>query len=470
MATLIVLVIILPILCAIFGFAFGIVAARWRSYVGKHNTYFQPSVKNNSAEVFCLEEIKIQTSSPCVELKHAASRNSSTQLATATATEDQFNIGLPPPGLAQIRTPVRHSSCDFFNLDSQQAKTPVNMIKPINRGLCAAAKPAHISTPYNTSQHGSPTAHLMGHLVRCASQAIDQIESRSVLHRLTSIDAAAGAETPFFAAPSPLPSGFLLSPAAGTDNPAFNTGADEIHMDEVDLISKLGGGSFGSVYCGAWRGAPVAIKYIRTRTDKADSLGGAIREVVLSKKLTHPNIVQTFSWTVLAQPSVLDDDDNRQSTERISDNNNSSRLDFGRNGSDASEIARLSYSFFHRNGSKEEEQEGAVTAAVTEVEELERYSIPAVWNNNATTSRAARSTPILKEQQKQQLRTTITKSESPSSSSSSITRGVKRRRTGLDSATPSPTTLGLDPRMDSFNSEEGFGSPVKKKRKKNIYI
>ncbi|KAL4513378.1 hypothetical protein Ndes2437B_g00589 [Nannochloris sp. 'desiccata'] len=434
----IVLIVILPILCAIFGFAFGFAAARWRSYVGKHKPYFQSS------------------------------------LVTGTSTEDQFNIGLPPLGLAQIRTPVRHSSGDFFNLDSQQAKTPVNMTTPLNRGTCVAAKPALGRTPYTTTRHGSPTAHLMGHLVRCASQAIDQIESRSVLQRLTSTDAAAGAETPFFAASSPMPSSFLLSPAAGTagvdqnnnqylhsnnnNSTAFSTGADEIHMDEVDLISKLGGGAFGSVYRGAWRGAPVAVKYIRTRTDKADSLGDAIREIVLSKKLTHPNIVQTFSWTVLAQPPVLDDED--KSIAGV--------LDFSRNESDVSEIAWLSYSLLHRNGSREEgerkQQEGAPTATVTtEAEELERYSIPAVWNNTASTTRAANSIPLIEEQQKQQLRTTTTKTGSPSSSSSSLTKGVKRRRTGLDSAIPSPTTLGLDPRMDSFNSEEGFGSPVKKK-------
>jgi len=476
MATLILLVVILPILCATFGFAFGIAAAgRWRSYVGKHETFFQPSEKNNSVGLSSLEEISVQTDSPCVDSKHAANTRISTQFVTASSTEDQFNIGLPPPGLAHIRTPVRHSSGDFFKVGPQQATTPVNMTTPVNRGISTAAKPGISRTPYNTTHHGSPTAHLMGHLVRCASQAIDQRESRSVLHRLTSMDAAAGAETPFFAAPSSMPSDFLLSPAAGTDNTAFSTtGADEIHMDEVDLISKLGGGSFGSVYCGVWRGAPVAVKYIRTRTDKADSLGGAIREVVLSKKLTHPNIVQTFSWTVLAQPGVLGDEDNQKSTEDCNDNSIAGGLDFNRNDSDASEIASLSYSILHRNGSIEdgerEQQEGMPTAAAIKAEELERYSIPAVWNESDSTTRAANSNPLLQEEQKQQLGTTTAKTGSPSSSSSSLTRGVKRRRTGLNSATPSPTTLNLHPRMDSFNSEEGFGSPVKKKRKKNIYI
>ena len=76
------------------------------------------------------------------------------------------------------------------------------------------------------------------------------------------------------------------------------------------------------VYKGSWRGAPVAVKYIVCGTEDSDSLGRAIREVrwvagraaittgahqptcalqvVLSKKMSHPNVVQCFSWTVLS--------------------------------------------------------------------------------------------------------------------------------------------------------------------------
>lgn len=53
------------------------------------------------------------------------------------------------------------------------------------------------------------------------------------------------------------------------------------------------------MYKAAWRGAGVAVKYIVCPTDDADSLGRAIREVVLSKKMSHPNVVQCYSWTVL---------------------------------------------------------------------------------------------------------------------------------------------------------------------------
>lgn len=46
-----------------------------------------------------------------------------------------------------------------------------------------------------------------------------------------------------------------------------------------------------AVYKASWRQAPVAVKYIVCRTDDHDSLGRAIREVVLSKKMSHPNVV-----------------------------------------------------------------------------------------------------------------------------------------------------------------------------------
>jgi hypothetical protein len=53
------------------------------------------------------------------------------------------------------------------------------------------------------------------------------------------------------------------------------------------------------VYKAAWRGAGVAVKYIVCPVDDPFSLGRAIREVVLSRKMSHPNVVQCYSWTVL---------------------------------------------------------------------------------------------------------------------------------------------------------------------------
>ncbi|KAL0038667.1 hypothetical protein WJX79_002430 [Trebouxia sp. C0005] len=73
----------------------------------------------------------------------------------------------------------------------------------------------------------------------------------------------------------------------------------EVSMDEIDLAEQIGKGGFGAVYKGTWRGAPVAVKYAVCNIQDADSIEGAIREVVLSKKMSHPNVVQTYAWTVL---------------------------------------------------------------------------------------------------------------------------------------------------------------------------
>mgnify|MGYP001106673897 CR=1 FL=1 len=55
-----------------------------------------------------------------------------------------------------------------------------------------------------------------------------------------------------------------------------------------------------AVYKASWRQAPVAVKYIVCRTDDHDSLGRAIREVVLSKKMSHPNVVSTWMALCIA--------------------------------------------------------------------------------------------------------------------------------------------------------------------------
>ncbi|DBB00185.1 TPA: hypothetical protein ACH3X1_014017 [Trebouxia sp. C0004] len=73
----------------------------------------------------------------------------------------------------------------------------------------------------------------------------------------------------------------------------------EVSMDEIDLAEQIGKGGFGAVYKGTWRGAPVAVKYAVCNVQDVDSIEGAIREVVLSKKMSHPNVVQTYAWTVL---------------------------------------------------------------------------------------------------------------------------------------------------------------------------
>jgi len=73
----------------------------------------------------------------------------------------------------------------------------------------------------------------------------------------------------------------------------------QVHMDEIDLQEQVGKGGYGAVYKGTWRGAVVAVKYAICDVEDADKLEQSIREVVLSKKMSHPNVVQTYAWTVL---------------------------------------------------------------------------------------------------------------------------------------------------------------------------
>jgi len=43
----------------------------------------------------------------------------------------------------------------------------------------------------------------------------------------------------------------------------------------------------------------VAVKYTRCDTADATALERCIREAVLSRRMSHPHVVQTFAWTVL---------------------------------------------------------------------------------------------------------------------------------------------------------------------------
>ena len=79
---------------------------------------------------------------------------------------------------------------------------------------------------------------------------------------------------------------------------------EQVHMDEIDLQEQVGKGGFGTVYKGTWRGAIVAVKHAICNVEDAESLEQSIREVVLSKKLSHPNVVQTYAWTVLTGPDA----------------------------------------------------------------------------------------------------------------------------------------------------------------------
>lgn len=55
---------------------------------------------------------------------------------------------------------------------------------------------------------------------------------------------------------------------------------------------------------GQWRGAAVAVKYSRCRLADPAALEQMVREAVLSKRMSHPHVVQTYAWTVLSSHDV----------------------------------------------------------------------------------------------------------------------------------------------------------------------
>jgi serine/threonine protein kinase len=68
---------------------------------------------------------------------------------------------------------------------------------------------------------------------------------------------------------------------------------------EIQLIYYLGSGSYGKVYKGIWQGQLVAVKSVilpsrMTQLEKRITM--AMMEVAVSAKLSHPSIVQTFTY------------------------------------------------------------------------------------------------------------------------------------------------------------------------------
>lgn len=160
----------------------------------------------------------------------------------------------------------------------QNSSPPLPTLQPIRTTL--QKRPSDHSN-INSADLGAAFPTVVG-------QVLEEWENKtSALRRFASLD---GAFSPTCAAPA------VCAPESPDIIIPQHT---EIQLDEIDLLDNVGRGANGSVYRAVWHGASVAVKYIPCSTEDPDSLGRAVREVVLAKRCQHPNVVQTFVWTVL---------------------------------------------------------------------------------------------------------------------------------------------------------------------------
>lgn len=82
-------------------------------------------------------------------------------------------------------------------------------------------------------------------------------------------------------------------------------------LQDLALGPLVGTGAFGRVYRGSWQSSSVAVKVITTWSDpQSDEPTAPLIEALLSKRLSHPNVVQTLEHalkTVGKGPSTDDE-------------------------------------------------------------------------------------------------------------------------------------------------------------------
>ncbi|KAE8662076.1 Serine/threonine-protein kinase CTR1 [Hibiscus syriacus] len=100
----------------------------------------------------------------------------------------------------------------------------------------------------------------------------------------------------------------LSDRSAGNDSSKSDTSLDdvaecELPWEEITLGERIGLGSYGEVYRGDWHGTEVAVKKFLNQDISGDSLEEFKSEVLIMKKLRHPNVV-LFMGAVTRPPNL----------------------------------------------------------------------------------------------------------------------------------------------------------------------
>lgn len=75
----------------------------------------------------------------------------------------------------------------------------------------------------------------------------------------------------------------------------------EIPPTEIHVQQKIGGGSFGTVFKGEWRGTEIAIKVIKSEVDTSEFE----IEMDIISRLHHPNILQFLGACTVVHPHMI---------------------------------------------------------------------------------------------------------------------------------------------------------------------
>lgn len=182
--------------------------------------------------------------------------------------------GSPPNGLPITRpnyTPVADAQRLASNSSAFDAATPLSLAPPRSTSM----------TPAAASSSG---AHYLG-----------QQDGRL----------SAGATPPVAAGGSALPDG---PPRRLQRQLTIEESNDdwEIDCNEVQMMERIGRGSYGEVFRGSWRHTQVAVKLLLDQSSldqREDTMLEFKREVAIMKRLRHPNILQLMA-VCLQPPNV----------------------------------------------------------------------------------------------------------------------------------------------------------------------